>query len=317
MSYLHQLVRIDFGKGKETAILIFIGRLFLLLVLLLGFVLIGAPLQRLARARNWKIASWIPVWFCRSLASALQIRVHIHGLQSSLRPQLVVANHVSWTDILVLGSRKAQGFLAKKEVGNWPLFGMLARLQGTVFVDRQWRRGIPGTNQLMAASMLAGNTVVLFAEATTSDGTRIKHFHSSHFAAARDLLALDPGLERVWVQPVAIRYGRRDGLTLGRAGRADLAWYGSMTLLPHVLALLASGPVDCDMYFVPPLPFERGLDRKLMARRCEDVTRLALAGRLAPSAMRETVPATVPVLLQSKTAYGVRVCEAPLEKMLA
>ena len=219
-----------------------------------------------------------------------------------MRPQMVVANHVSWTDILVLGIRDTQSFLAKKEVGNWPVFGMLARLQGTVFVDRQRRRAIPATNHLMAQSMLTGNPVVLFAESTTSDGTRVKRFHSPHFAAARDLLALDPALDRVWVQPVAIIYGRRDGLPLGRAGRANIAWYGTMTLLPHVISLLAGGPVDCDVVFLPTLSFERGADRKVLARRCEEVIRTGVASALAAPVKAAVESTTVSVLLQSKTA---------------
>ena len=283
-----------------------IFRLIAIAVLLLVFLAL-APLQWLARRLNLAAARLYPVALARSLCWALQIRPRLHGQQSAARAQLVVANHISWADILVLSVRAPQGFLAKQEVGRWPVFGFLARLQGTVFVNRNRRRSIPAANRQMALRMQEGTPVVLFAEATTSDGTRIKPFRSSHFAAARDLLALDPALDSVTIQPVAIFCTRRNGLALSRAGRADLAWYGEMTLLPHVWRLLSGGPVDCDVIFAEPLAFRRGDDRKLAARAAEQSVRAAaaaaMAGRLpvTTAALPANQPA-VSILLQTKTA---------------
>ena len=279
-------------------------RIAVLLLALLGFLALGVPLQWLARRRGWALAGAVPVFFSRMLCALLRITVHVPARQSPERPQLVVANHVSWTDILALCTREPQCFLAKREVGGWPLFGTFARLQGTVFVDRQRRRGIPAVNARMAEAMRAGGPVVLFAEATTSDGTRVKPFFSSHFAAARDLLRMDPACDSVAVQPAALVYTRRDGLPLGRAGRADIAWYGDMSLLPHMLALLRGGPLDCHVIFAPPLRYRRGDDRKDIARACRMAVRAcataALAGRAqaAEAGHRRKLP----VLLDAETA---------------
>ena len=282
-------------------------RALVLIGLLLCFVILAMPLQWLARRQKWHLAKQIPVLFSRTLCWALRVNTCYHGFQLSHGPQLVVANHVSWVDILVLGSRGPQSFLAKREVGGWPIFGMLARLQGTVFVDRQRKRCIPVVNAQIADAMQAGNAVVLFAEATTSDGTRVKQFHSSHFAAARGLLATAAEVDAVIIQPAGIAYVRRDGLPLGRYGRADLAWYGDMAFMPHVWKLLSGGPVDCHVVFAPVLRYRRGDDRKQIARMAEEAVRNAVSGM--SSGHWCPIPASVPpnlstvsILFGTKTA---------------
>ena len=266
---------------------------------LLGFFAIGVPVQQLASARGWRLAGRIPVFFSRTLCRLLRISVHTHGRVSAGGGSLVVANHVSWTDILVLGISAPMSFLAKSEVAGWPLLGAFARAQATVFVDRQHKSCIPQVNAGIADAIRQGRSVVLFPEATTSDGTRIKPFFSSHFAAAIDA--------QVTIQPVAILYARRDGLPLGRAGRAALAWYGDMALLPHVLALLRGGLVDCYVIFADPIAGARTLDRKSLARAAEMAIREALRAARSGRGVENSLPAKPPeakaaVLLRAKTA---------------
>jgi len=134
-------------------------------------------------------------------------------------PRLIAAN-VSWLDILALCSVEPVCFLAKREVEAWPVVSTFARLQETVFTDRHRRRTIPAANAAMAQRMLAGRPTLLFPEGTTGDGSALHKFHSSHFAAARDLLATASGIETVCVQPVAIRYSS-----------PAAAWLGDATLL--------------------------------------------------------------------------------------
>ena len=261
-------------------------RLVGLVFLLTGFFCLGAPLQFLARRGGWPLARALPVFFSRCLCRALRIRVRSTGAGSAPLPRLIVANHVSWTDILVLGTCEPLCFLAKSEVASWPVFGTLARLANTVFVDRLRTRGIPLVNAEMAQRLHAGESVVLFAEATTSDGTRVKRFHSSHFAAARDLMRKHDIYDYVMIQPVALAYVRRNGLPLGRAGRAGLAWYGDMTLLPHLWTLLRGGPIDCEIIFAAPLMYKRGANRKHVALLSELAVRQANASATAATASR-------------------------------
>ena len=266
---------------------------------LLGFFAIGVPVQRLARARGWTLAGRIPVFFSRTLCRLLRITIHFHGRVSTAGGSLVVANHVSWTDILVLGTREPMSFLAKSEVAAWPLLGAFARAQGTVFVDRQRKSCVPIVNAAIADAMRRGRRVVLFPEATTSDGTRLKPFFSSHFAAAISAQAT--------IQPVVIVYARRDGLPLGRAGRAALAWYGDLTLLPHLLALLRGGPVDCHVVFADPIAAGPESDRKALARAAEMAIRKTLRAAQSGIGVENSVPAMpsgakAAVLLYVKTA---------------
>ena len=201
----------------------------------------------------------------------LQIRVVVHGEtpepgQPTHLPQLLVANHVSWTDIPALGTLHSISFLAKREVAGWPVIATFARLQGTVFVDRSSRKSISEANAAMAARMLAGAWVALFPEGTTHDGTQLGRFHSSHFAAARDLLAGAPNIEVVRVQPVAIRYSA-----------AHAAWLGDDLLLPHVMQLVKGAPIICDLFFCEPLIVGRAADRKMIAQQCNQRIEAMLA----------------------------------------
>lgn len=225
-----------------------------LIVLTLLLFLSLAPLQWLALRRRWPLRLWLPVAMGRTLAALVRQEVVVDRAPPPQGPRLIVTNHISWLDIVVLCSVEPVCFLAKREVEAWPVVSAFARLQETVFVDRQRRRTIPAANAAMAQRMLAGRPVLLFPEGTTGDGSALGKFHSSHFAAARDLLATASGIETVCVQPVAIRYSS-----------SAAAWLGDATLLPHLWSLLKGEPIRCDLAFGKPLAYGRGECRKAIA----------------------------------------------------
>lgn len=201
---------------------------------------------------------------CRAGCRVLDLRVTIDGAPPA-EGALLVGNHVSWSDILVLGSVAPMFFVARHDLVDWPGLGALARLHGTLFLERGRRRQIPQINRAIAERMRRGGSVVLFPEATTGDGSRLLKFHAAHFAAARDLLVAAPDMVDVRIAPFALAYSHRRGLPLGRAARADVAWYGETTLLPHLLHLLREGGADCRLAFAPAMAFSRGSDRKAVA----------------------------------------------------
>jgi lyso-ornithine lipid O-acyltransferase len=258
-----------------------------LVVALIGaalVVLIGGPIRYFAMARGWRLGESLPSLLHRILCFGLGVRVRVHGEASALKPQLIVSNHVSWLDIVVLGAVRPMEFLAKKEVGEGALAGFLVGLQGAVYVDRGRRRKIPAVNEEMAKHMRAGAPVVLFAEATTNDGNRILRFRSSHFEAPKIAIGLDGALQSSIIQPMFIAYSRRCGLPLGRAGRPFVAWYGDMSFFSHLWQFLQAGQLDCDIYCDAPLSVYRGQHRKELARRTESAVRaLAERARLASS----------------------------------
>ncbi|VTZ27460.1 1-acyl-sn-glycerol-3-phosphate acyltransferase [Methylocella tundrae] len=230
-------------------------RVLLIGATLIVFLGVAVPLQWIALYLRWPWRGMIPVAFCRILTRLLRVSVYTQGAPGPAPTRLLAANHISWIDILALYSVEPICFLAKREVGGWPLIGFFAKLQETVFVDRNRRRSIPAANAAMARRMLDGRAALLFPEGTTGDGLLLRKFHSSHFAAARDLLIAASGIDSVAVQPVAISYSS-----------PAAAWLGEDSLLPHVWAVLKGEPIRCDLMFGEPLRYGRGTNRKIIAR---------------------------------------------------
>lgn len=245
------------------------------LALAAGFLLQLAP-NRFARPAG----RFLRVFFCRLGCRALGLRVEIEGGIPAGVPVLLIANHISWTDVLALGSVAPIVFTARHDLATWPALGALARHYGALFVNRDRRRLIPAVNREMARKMAEGEIVALFPEATTGDGTRLKKFNSSHFAAARDLLRGSQGVGSVAITPATIAYTRRSGLHLGRNGRAAVAWYGDTDFAPHLLDLAQGGPMRCRIRILAPIWCHAASDRKRVARDAEAAIRSAFVGEI-------------------------------------
>ena len=237
------------------------------IALLLTFSLIvAAPIQWLIARLDPRASHVLPRLFNRLLLWQVNLRVVVHGSKPDEIPQLIVANHVSWTDIPALGTLYSICFLAKREVSTWPIIAAFARLQRTVFIDRDQRKSIPGANAQLAKRMLEGACVALFPEATTYDGASLGPFHSSHFGVARDLLLASSSQASLRIHPVAIRYSS-----------PHAAWLGDAALLPHVVGLLRGAPVTCDLIFCAPVDFDATAARKTIAEECRSRIAAALA----------------------------------------
>jgi 1-acyl-sn-glycerol-3-phosphate acyltransferase len=250
-----------------------------------AFLLVCGPPRRLAQWRRWRTGSGAPALFHRLLCATIGVRIRVHGRAGDAARRLIVANHVSWLDVPVLGSIEPMTFLAKREVGAQALGGQIARLQGVIFVDRRRPRGIPRVNAEIAQAIANGDSVVLFAEATTGDGNRLLPFRSSHFEAARRAALSKRGTDVV-VQPVFLDYSRIAGMPVGRRERPLFAWYGDMTFFPHFWRFLMAGGIRCDVYFGAPIRVWPDSCRKSIARATEMAVRdLARRARGAKSAI--------------------------------
>jgi 1-acyl-sn-glycerol-3-phosphate acyltransferase len=192
---------------------------------------------------------------------------------------LFVSDHVSWADILIIGSIMPVAFVSKAEVGKWPLVGVTARLQKTVFVDRTRRQQTGDAIAEMVKRLEDGIPVMLFAEGTSSDGNRVLPFRSALIGAVREAGARAGGIT---VQPMSIGYTRINGIPMGRLHRTLAAWYGDLDFMPHIKALLAAGPIDAVVNYGEPFAADAGSDRKVMARRLEDDVRKLNAATLHP-----------------------------------
>ena len=171
--------------------------------------------------------------------------------------------------------------VAKAEVAGWPLFGLFAKLQRTVFVDRTRRTATGRAASELADRLSAGDCMVLFPEGTSSTGDVVLPFRSALLGAAR--AAIDGGgHERVWVQPMSVAYTRIAGMPIGRAERARVGWYGDMELPSHLWGVFSAGGIDVEVVWGEPQPFDETTDRKKLAATLEAAVRSGLHARLRP-----------------------------------
>jgi 1-acyl-sn-glycerol-3-phosphate acyltransferase len=197
-------------------------------------------------------AYWVQQTASRMLAS-LDIEYRVEGRPPSRG--LVVCNHLSYLDILILSAAMPCFFVAKIEIGGWPFFGKAARSGGTIFVDR----GSLASAQTVAEQMTERLKlpipipVLLFPEGTSTDGSEVIRFHSR---------LIDPAISlRVPITTAAIRYAFTDGTP-----ERELCWYGDETFVNHLWKVLGVGGFEADLRFGEPRVYT---DR----RRAADETR--------------------------------------------
>ncbi|MDA3921879.1 MAG: lysophospholipid acyltransferase family protein [Salinisphaera sp.] len=232
-------------------------------VLLLGTVLL--PVVPLLGQRSKHLVNW---WLGRML-NALHIRLDIDGTPPS-GAALVVSNHCSWLDILVLGRVFNTAFVSKAEIGGWPLVGSFARAGGTVFIHRG--SGKTGeTSAQIRANLDAGRSVLFFPEGTTTSDPNPRHFHARLFAAAID--GDHP------VLPVSLRYC--DATTPPGMHHALAPWVNEAALWPHFRDLFKLREMHAEIRICALLD-PRGYDRRSLA----EASRNAVAHRQAVAASR-------------------------------
>lgn len=225
---------------------------------------------RLGARRVYRI---LPIIFHRLACRIIGVRVHVRGAPPRNQPTLLVSNHMSWVDIIAISSVTPLSFIAKSEVGGWPVFGTFARLQRSVFVDRTRKSATAQVNSAIASRLADDDVIVLFAEGTTSEGMRVLPFRSALLGAVRDAA----GSETMRVQPMSICYVARGGLPMGRNDLPEIAWYGDMDLAPHLMHLLrGSARYDVVISFGEPLNPEEAANRKVATRLAENFARASV-----------------------------------------
>lgn len=233
------------------------------------------PVQWLLIKLKLRWARLLPHYYHRFIAALMGLRIHVDGHVRPNKPTLMVANHISWMDIVVFTAITPLSFVAKQEVGTWPGVKILANLQQTIFVDREKRTGSLKSAQEIAERLGNGEVIVLFPEGTSSDGNRVLQFKSSLFAAASG------ADNETMVQTAAIAYTYLGGVPLGRRTRPLVAWYGDMEMGSHVWNLLKAGPLDVHVRLGEPVPLEEMGDRKALARQTEETIRDDMADLLS------------------------------------
>jgi lyso-ornithine lipid O-acyltransferase len=205
------------------------------------------------------LAPWVVHGWARGALVLLGLRFRMVG-RPMAHPGAVVANHSSWLDIVVLQRAMRVFFVSKSEVAGWPVIGLIGRAIGTMFIER---RPVEAKRQqeVLYRRLKRGDRMCIFPEGTSTDGQRVLPFKSALFG-----VFLDPELhDRLWVQPVAIRYRAPEGLPATFYG-----WWGEMDFGAHLARLLAqSRGGEVEVTFLEPLRAADFAGRKALAEAAQ------------------------------------------------
>jgi 1-acyl-sn-glycerol-3-phosphate acyltransferase len=203
------------------------------------------------------------VYFWKTISQLIGLEVRVIGVPARTegehrRPVIYACNHSSWLDIPAVGGVLRACFVSKDDVAGWPIIGTIARLGRSIFVSRS-RQGIGRERDEMQARLRGGDDLILFPEGTSSDGSRVLPFHSSFFAAAY-------GEATPLIQPVSVVYDRLENLPVGRSSRIVFAWFGDMSLAPHVWQVVQWKGKRVTLLFHPPLDPADFASRKALSQ---------------------------------------------------
>jgi 1-acyl-sn-glycerol-3-phosphate acyltransferase len=219
----------------------------LLLILLLG------PRWFDRKFGRWLIRKWMQV-----LNWILGLEIEQHG-----RPAqgLMVANHVSWLDVMAINSLTETRFLSKADVKHWPLIGVLVSLSGTLYLERGSLSSLRKINKILQELIRRQRSIVIYPEGTTTDGSKVLHFHGGLFQAALN--------NHAGVQPVAIRYHEHGELDKVAPFIGDDAFF------PHLVRILSR---PCTCVTISFLPRINVVNRN--RQQVADMSRQAIAAEL-------------------------------------
>jgi 1-acyl-sn-glycerol-3-phosphate acyltransferase len=235
----------------------------LILLIILGSLL-TLIVQRGTMPRRG-LASRLTCWWHQRLLQALGIKVHIYGTAAD-SATLIIANHLSWLDIHLIGSRLPVRFLSKAEVKDWPVFGWLANRAGTLYIPRGTKSASANANRIMQQTLRDDQHVVLFPEGTTSDGN-IKRFHGRLMQSAIDAQCL--------IQPVAIRYPDNKGNPVDAA----VLYTGNTRFMESVKNVMAAKNLTAELHFLEPIDPQNMSPVELASYTEERITTLVREGR--------------------------------------
>jgi len=258
------------------------------LVSVLGWTAICVPIQALLLPLPWRAKALLPKFYWATFTRLLGLRVNLVGtlVLPRGRPVIYVSNHSSWIDIAVLGGILEGRFVAKEDVGRWPIISTIAKAGRTIFVSRQRNTTVKERDQ-MEQVLARGEGLVLFPEDTTSDGARVLPFRTPFFAVAT-------GEHAPILQPVSIVYDRLGGLPLGRSNRPVFSWYGAMDIASHFGRFGQMRGMRVSVVLHEPVDPRDYPDRKVLAQAVwQTVAESAAALRQNREARPLSVPRTV------------------------
>ena len=198
-------------------------------------------------------------WWLSKVVGIVGLELEIIGdIPKNEGSALWVANHVSWLDIPVVGSAGV-AFLAKAEIRKWPFIGWLGEKSGTVYIQRGGQNASQVASSKIAENINSGDSVLVFPEGTTTDGSDVRTFHARIFAPAID--------HSLRVQPVAIRYLDEEGNS-----HPNVVWRDE-SFLQNVFKILGESSIRVELNFLPILEADKYSERKPLANKAQQQIR--------------------------------------------
>jgi 1-acyl-sn-glycerol-3-phosphate acyltransferase len=214
-----------------------------------GLWIIRTRLDRLSPEQTEAtVAQW-----SRDMLRIMGVQLEVRGQAPNAGPCLVVANHISWLDILVINAAQPVRFVSKADVLRWPLLGALVAGAGTLFIERESRRDAVRMVQLMAERLQAGDRVAVFPEGTTGDGRGLLPFHPNLLQSA---IAADAP-----IVPVALRYVKANSQERHDAP----VFVGSTTLVASIWTTLRARELTAVVHYTEAQTAQ-GRDRRTWAQ---------------------------------------------------
>ena len=235
-------------------------RIAIRLILVVAAIVVFSPIQFLIIILRVPGNDILPLIFHKVILKILVVRVRVSGPLPE-PGTLIVSNHVSWLDICTIGSVLPINFVAKADISGWPIFGFLAKLQKTLFIERDRRSDTANQRNAMQDRLLEGSCLVLFPEGTTGDGTIVFPFKSSLFAAA-EVLGNDKPIP---IQPLSLAFAELSGIPMSRRIRIKYAWIGDVGLLSNMFYVLGSDSFTINLIFHAPTNLVEAGGRKKLA----------------------------------------------------
>jgi 1-acyl-sn-glycerol-3-phosphate acyltransferase len=256
-------------------------------ILFLGWtVLLVPPYLLLYPLGRWVRRPFVSLWH-RGVCFIISLRVHQHGHPVKNQKVLLAGNHISYLDIPLLASCLDITFVAKADVAQWPLFGFLAKIAQTAFIERKPSQAKKQKIDLKKR-LLSGERLMIFPEGTSSNGEKVLPFKTPLFETVME----EDLKESCLIQPVSLGISANpDGAPIESKHRDGFAWYGDMTLPPHLWAVFCSTGYDVDVIFHPAAKAVDFNNRKDLALWVENRSRAGV-NAIADMKSEESSPIT-------------------------
>ena len=235
--------------------------LIIKVIIILVWILFLLPIQFLFIFIKSKFRFFLPLIFHKFLLKILGVKLEIVGSPSKHKPLILIGNHCSYLDIIILGSVLPVCFVAKSEIKGWFLFGLLASLQNSIFIDRRNLKTLESLKNV-TKNLSTNFALIIFPEGTTNDGKKVLRFKTSLFKIFEDDTTLG-------LQNFSLCYTHINSMPLDNRMRPNIAWYGDMGLITHLKRILNYSSIGAKLQF-HPVNIPDGIKRKILSEESRD-----------------------------------------------